>query len=371
MAGRWFLIGLAVLTGCCFITANVQAGLVDADLVTSPLLAWDGFEDDFSPDWEGDTTVVDTWPAWQAPENNGTSGWTSSGTMLATNWHGGCFVAEVDWNPGHWVESGGHWETHPTVRNASASSDSTVSSSAWLRFAGREYTATKNDDDGLELARYARLLSPEGKLLADASAVAYGNTSFGSDEFSADGRVSALAILTTDAEEAVAGSTGRSWFEAAYELGRDTDFSFELDLAFRGEVDFSFTATDVDSGEVALYFDTIPNAIGVGTQQTFSLDGFLEAGVYEFALNCLTDGAVNSLGQWNPGGQAIYDLSLDLKEEYVQVWVPDYVWVSGFGYLSLDTSNSPAAVPEPSTLAMLILGGLGCLIAGRWRRQAA
>ena len=61
MAGRWFLVGLAVLTGCCFITANSWAGLVDSNLVTSPRQAWNGFEAEFSPEWEGETEVVETW----------------------------------------------------------------------------------------------------------------------------------------------------------------------------------------------------------------------------------------------------------------------------------------------------------------------
>ena len=63
MAGRWFLVGLAVLTGCGFIGANVQAGLVDSNTVavSSPLRAWNGFGAEFSPEWEGETKVVDSW----------------------------------------------------------------------------------------------------------------------------------------------------------------------------------------------------------------------------------------------------------------------------------------------------------------------
>lgn len=404
MAGRWFLIGLAVLTGCCFVGANAQAGLVDSNtvMVSSPLRTWNGFEAEFSPEWEGDTTVVDTW---QAPEISGiyssdTGYDLSSATIMATNWG---FIPAVDYDPGH-------WEIRPTVRKISSSSDSKVLNTAWLRHAGQEYRATKNDDGGAEMARYAMLVSPrqqltqvvtqdglpgfamqtvEEQLLAVSTSIASRNTSFGDDEFSADGRVSASAILNYAAKEAVAGSTGRSWLEATYELDRETDFSLDLDLAIRGQIDFSFTATDVDSGEVAFHFDTLPHAISIGTQQEFSMDGTLEAGTYEFALNCLADATVNSLGQWNPGGQAKFDLSLDLKEEYVQVWVPDSVWFSDFSLarvalveggdfsdvndvdatiLATNWQSGIASVPEPSALAMLILGGLGCLIAGR--RQA-
>lgn len=443
MAGRRFLVGLAVLTGCCFITANVQAGLVDSNTAYGQVQAWDGFDAEFSPQWEGETTAVDTW---QAPEisdiyTSGTGCYMSSGTMATVDWgRWGSGILSVGSDP----YDPGRWATRPTVRKISSSSDSKVLNSTWLRYAGQEYTTTKNDSSGAEMARYATLMSPQDDLLANATAIAYKNASFGGDEFSADGRVSATAILDYDVKEATANSTGKSWLKAKYELDRDTDFSLDLDLAILGQIDFSFTATDVNSGEVAFNFDTVPNGISIGIQQEFSMDGTLEAGTYEFALNCLTDAAVNSQGQWNPGGQAEFDLSLDLKEEYVQVWVPgddfrtasdivallakyfdlphslvagldtddiaslldEYfdstgITVAGSNSSSnypvsvgaegdfnrdgvvngedvtimaanwVNSTSSAAAVPEPSTLSMLICGGLGCLIAGLRRRNAA
>ena len=408
MAGRWFLVGLVVFLSCFLIATHSWAGLLDSDIDYGTSQPWDGFDEDFSPDWEGKTTWVGNW---QETNIGGTSTWiASSGTLcvrdfnyngvnsfdatiLGTNWRG----------PGHWEESG-HWESRPTVRKVSSSSDSNVSNDAWIRSAGREYSATKNDTGGSEMSRYARLVSPpknylvpnglyyelqtvDEKLLVESASIAYRNSDFGDDSFSVDGRVSAETIVLDTPEPLSAHATGQSWFKSTYELDRDTDFTLDIDLAIRGQIYFSVTATDVATGEEAFCLKNVYGATNEGSQQNVGMTGTLEAGEYEFVVNCETDASINAMRQLNPGGQAEFDVSLDLLEEYVQVWVPEKVWVSDYNndacvvksgciyriapltdliMVEADLSE-PNAVPEPSTFAMLILGGLACLIARRRR----
>ena len=301
MAGRWVLLGFAVLTGCFFITANAWAGLVDSHTDYGTPRAWEGFDEDFSPEWEGETRVVGTWQ-WA---DNGGSSWINDidATMIAANWFGGGVL--VDFDPGH-------WETRSTVRKVSSSSDSKVLNTTRLR-SRWDYTATKSDDGDDEMARFARLISPQGKLLTEASSIAYRNASFGNDEFSVGGRVSATAAVIDSAEAATAESLGKSWFKATYELGRDTDFSLDIDLAILGQIDFSFTATDVESGEEAFCLETVHGAMNDGSRQNVSMEGVLEEGTYKFAVHCITDAAVNTYRQINPGGQAKFDVPVHFR----------------------------------------------------------
>lgn len=461
MARQWVVWVLAAVVGFGLLTDDAKAGLVDANIAFGAATAWDGFGEDFSPQWEGETTVVDSrfLPAWIGTQNAGTLGWTGSGCILSTNWNS---------NYNSPILVPGHWETRKTVRKISSSSDSAALSSAWLRYDGREYTAEKKDYDGAEMARYATLESSDGTVLANASAIACKSTDFGDDGFSADGRVSAFSIIIDTAQESPAtltahspleapaqlnqeadlsaspnpavevlptatgraallvtapptpvadsspqieftaaeltiaevpnfqslsiislpsfdpalelsrsldtgdvdvsaGATGRSWFDVSYELDRETAFSLDLDIARLGEVEITFIATNIETGEVAFSFTTVET----GTQQEISMEGILEAGKYKFALNCLTDSSVDSSGGLNTGGQAMFDLALDLEEEYVDVWIPEhYEGGSGISFDLLSLGNFSAAssaVPEPSVLGLLILGGFVGLLVRRRR----
>ena len=468
MARQWVFWVLAAVVGFGLVTCDAQAGLVDENTAFGAATAWDGFGEDFSPEWEGQTMVVDSQflPAWTGTQGSGTMGWTSSGCiMLAGNWNSNYSFSKL---------VPGHWETRKTVRKVSSSSDSRALSSAWLSRDGREFTAEKNGSDGAEMARYATLVSSEGTLLANAAAIAYKNNNFGDDSFSAGGRVSALSIIVDPPEEIAAEAadnsqltvssqpavqetvvlapqntvaaevpvvatgraallkvapsalkvnlfdghtvtinessyvtladlssqieiaslapaavlsskldggdfevsaeaTGRSWFDVTYELDQETTFSLDLAIARLGEVELVFSATDTQTGEKAFSFSTVE----AGTQQEISMEGILEAGTYKFALNCMADSAVDSTGEINIGGQALFDVSLDLEEEYVQVWVPDQ-YVSSSVALDLasvfadDSSfvidlSLLSAVPEPSGLVLLIIGGCVSLM-GSWRR---
>ena len=303
MAGRWVLIGLAVLTGCFFFTANAWAGLVESNTDYGTTRVWDGFDADFSPEWEGETKVVGTW---QVPDNGSTSGLIITDT--------GCVMNFGNWNSRDvaFDFNTGHYESRSTVRKVSSSSDSKVLNTTRLR-SRWDYTATKSDDGDDEMARFARLISPQGKLLTEASSIAYRNASFGNDEFSVGGRVSATAAVIDSAEAATAESLGKSWFKATYELGRDTDFSLDIDLAILGQIDFSFTATDVESGEEAFCLETVHGAMNDGSRQNVSMEGVLEEGTYKFAVHCITDAAVNTYRQINPGGQAKFDVPVHFR----------------------------------------------------------
>ncbi|MBN2291172.1 MAG: PEP-CTERM sorting domain-containing protein [Pirellulales bacterium] len=377
MTKQLSLCCLAILPALSFATTNIQAGLIDSATSFSAATTWDGFGDDFSPEWEGETTTVTDWMYL-----NPGSGWITSGTLDGTVDVSDLGILATNYGrrkTGRWVESGGHWETHPTVRQLSAQSSNHALNSTWLHVDGHTYTADKNESDEPELARYASLLTQSGTLLANASAISYKNTAFGDDEFSADGRVSAVAILSNAAEEATASATGRCELEASYELDQETAFSLDIDIARLGEVEFSFTATDKATGEVAFSFAPAET----GTQQQITMNGLLEAGQYKFSLDCLADASISSNGQLDPGGQAMFDISLDLEEEYIQVWIPEYVWVTGYsssyfngggtvevydlGELATNygTVVSDAAVPEPSMLCLLLLGAITCLATRR------
>ncbi len=175
-----------------------------------------------------------------------------------------------------------------------------------------------------------------------------------------------------EVEEASVSATGRSWFDVTYELDQETAFSFELDIARLDETEISFSATNTSTGEVVFSLTTADT----DTRQEISMTGILDAGEYKFALDCLTDSSIDSHGGLNLGGQAIFDLSLDLEEEYVQVWVPEqYETSSGYRLAIWDlldfdasTPSSPAAVPEPNILTLLTLGAAACLLCGRRRR---
>ena len=210
MRGRWILVGAAAMLAFCFVNVNANAGVVDANTSYGPLEAWNGFDADFSPEWKGDTQVVG---AWQTPENGDSSGYISScGTVCDFSQyysHGAQFWTNLPQN-------NGYWKYVPTVRQISSSSDNEVSTAAWLRVNGQDYAAAKYDDGDAELARYARLVSQQYELLADASAIAYRNVGFGNDSFTADGRVWAEAVLTDAAQEATASARGTSWLKAQY-----------------------------------------------------------------------------------------------------------------------------------------------------------
>ncbi len=199
MASRMFFYGLTTVLVFGLVTAAANAGLVDATTSFSEATPWAGFDEDFSPDWKGKTTVVQNWVA---PVRSWT---TSFGTVMLTDI--GATIMAANWSTNDRVFIPGHWETHSTVRKISSLSDTAALSSAWLRLGGDKYTATKNDSGGSAMARYATLVSPRGTLLANASAIAYQNTSFGDDEFSADGRVSAMVILANAAMEPPAAAT--------------------------------------------------------------------------------------------------------------------------------------------------------------------
>ena len=413
-------LGLAILVfGCLFISTS-QAALLDINTTIEKTAAWDGFAPDFEPDWQGKTTKVTTWSS--QPTGGGFIYTGGSGTMSGT-WDSSC----VTILGGNWLASlrsysvvDGYWETHSTVQKVDSCSHSSVTNSTFLQIGGQDFTATKNASNRSEMARYAELVSSSGELLANASSIAYKTFEFNEDDFSASGRVSSFAALSSatlsnnKVKKAEAKAIGRSWFDATYELEQNTNFSLELDIARLGDVAVSFSAIDTLTNEQVFSLPLLePNS-----SQTINIDGTLSAGTYEFLLDCETTAALDSSGGYNLGGEAEFDFSFDLEEEYYDVWVPGYLllrngtkiydyeelyndilsgeatipssvtWENANfngegGIIGSDVTilagnwqygvqaDGVSSVPEPSTIVLLVLGGLSYLLATGRRNERA
>ena len=407
LIGR-ILTGLAAVTLACIFMVTTHASVVGLNTTVSEPQVWNGFDLDFQPIWIGKTTVAETR---EEPDPEILAGGGLGGDGGFGGGGGGCMLTDTSgyggfgggggglggaggFGGGGGAPVGGYWETRPTVRKISSSSYNSVTNSTWLHVDGQDFTANLSDSSKYTMARYAEIVSPENKLLANASSIAYMTTEFNEDDFSGSGQVFSIAILSTDPEEAEAKAIGRSWFNATYELDQETAFSLELDIARLGDVAVSFSVIDMVTNEEAFSLPQLePNGM-----QTVNLNGTLDAGIYEFFFNCETSSQLDSFGNLNLGGQSEFDFTFDLEEENVQVWVPGTSGSSGNGGFGagggsvfagspvnggsgsgpslndgeiLVLGPSPFGyippVPEPSNLVMLI-GGLTCLSAA-WRRH--
>jgi len=329
-------------------TASAHAGLLDSTLTLDQQTAWDGFEPDFEPEWDGETVVAETYT------NDDT-------TTTTTNAWGpnGCMIATTMPLPYRW-----------SVRRVSSFASARTGVDARFDYGGESYVASAGDSNSgrtynsADNAHYAEVVTPGGATLANGSAIAYQSASIGDFDFRADGHVSSAAVLADGIIDARAEASGNSGFYAIYELELDTAFSLDLNLAGLGDADVSFAAVDLLTDETIFSYSPTEDA----ARREVGLTGVLEAGKYRFDLQTETDTWINASGEQDAGGLAMYDLSLDFEAEKIDNGLqsvelePATLEPSVLGTFvvkegSPDGFVSPQA-PEPGTSAMLLIAAL-------------
>ena len=343
--------GIGVLS-VIFLACGLQArgGGVELANQSNYSTSWSGFDSDFTPYWEGETTVIETTPE----------------IALALDDLFGCCCEDLTILSGYWVPVS-YREQRWTVNKIRSSTQVQTHANAEYCLAGESFTASagesvcKSSYSSAELANYAEIVTDDGRLLSNASAIAYQQSSLGDHSFVANGCVSASTILKTGVASAESNAWGTSCFEVAYSLEKDTPFSLSVDMAKLCDVDLSFSAIDNNTGE--LLWNLTPAESG--TQWHWEWNGTLEAGEYTFSLEALTASLIDENGLQDFGGQAEFDVSLDFEAE--SYWVTHYPerLVSGQAddpgdqnmvALTTTTAASVAPVPEPGMLALLIAG---------------
>ncbi len=343
---------LSVMTTCC------QAGIAYSDVTVDQQSAWTGFSADFQPVWQGDTKVVEI----VEPIGN---------PITATT---GCFLScsGCDWSVSYLQKE---W----TVERISSSANTRVNTTAEILLDADLIKAAKNTSGSGKtantdaIANYAEIITTTGKPLANGSAIAYQNASFTDhDAISAKGRVSAGSMIVDGIDDLSATALGESCFNAVYQFKEATGFSLNLDLASLGEADMEFTITDVATNEIVM-------AMGAsdGVRSEFAMTGILEEGQYCFDLASSTDSSIDSTGQKDAGGMALYDIALefDARERTISQPTHDNSWgipslsLCGLSLVQSTTDEDLNAVPEPSTFVLAGLAVVGLLVLRRQSRR--
>jgi hypothetical protein len=349
----------------------LQAAQLEWTDQASSAAAWNGFGDDFQPNWQIQTTVVKTTPAIRVALNATDGSYTSSSSTM-------CLAgAMCNYLLGTWQEE--RW----TVNRTSASTLATTSANASYSVAGRRRSASEGDSRGnasnnwAELAHGAQVVTAEGILLSNASALAYQNAHLDLRSFTADGRVSAAGMLRNGRAAAKSIASANSCFDVTYALEKKTAFSFSLDLAKCDDTDLDFSIVDARSGE--LLWNLTPEQ--TGTSYHYGASGLLDAGQYKFSLVAKADSSIDKYRLQDPGGAGMYDVSLDFAAENYWVTMGSPVlaqpittgaWVRGGSapILSIGSSvnneqvlaGSFLVVPEPATITLLLSLGAVLLL---------
>ncbi|MBN1910353.1 MAG: PEP-CTERM sorting domain-containing protein [Pirellulales bacterium] len=342
------LLCFAAILGLAFSTSAASAGLVDGSVESiETKTSWRGFEPDFKPAWDGETELVRWIPPSPGQPSSGV--WTSGIMMyqgpMYRGWDGTSYT----------MNTGGYWVTRWTVNKISSSSWASTSVSASVQGLEEVFTASKehSDDDGALYADFARVMTTDGHLLTQGSAIAVQDLSIEDHEFNVGGRIMAMSLALDEALDGSASAEAQSIFDAVYDLEQDTPYILNLNLASFGDTDIAFTVTDVNSDEVVLSY--IPTSrVDWQVEQT----GTLEPGRYKFELQCSAVSSADTDGTRDPGGMASYAIDLAFAAEQYDVWVGGLV-----SLIPIPVPGSTSSVPEPGSIALLIaaVGSLALL----------
>ncbi|HLA86297.1 MAG TPA: PEP-CTERM sorting domain-containing protein [Thermoguttaceae bacterium] len=349
------VLGVFVASG-----AVARAGLVDLNVEADRTTVWNGASPGFQPDWVVDTTTVDLTPQmWTILGLGNNYSFTSTSTSTSTFGfifgHGVLSLGDRDPSHSHQVIVG--WEYVPrqeqrwTVNRLSASTSAWTSATTDYQIAGNAYDASEGktirgvEFNSAELAHAAEIVTDDGLLLADASAVACQDAQFGDHSFTATGRVSATGILRNGAEWARSDAQAKSCFETSYSFEKATPFSLSLDMAKYDNVDLVFSVVDNSTGDVVL--DLTPDYSR--TSRQLEASGELGPGEYTFALEAAAHSLISEDGLQQRPGVATYDVALDFETEEYWVTVfdkrPVYVNISD---LLASTEERDIVIYQPS-----------------------
>jgi len=352
------------------LSLSLWTGIAAADNGTALTLSsapWTGFGSDFNVYWEGNTTVVSVTPAIErALAGTSATCCLEDGSIVLTNF--GYFAPVQRW----------------TVNRVSSSASASDYADAEYSLLGHTYSANDGDSasnlisNWAQMAQYADVATNDGRQLAGASAVAYQDTDFEGQSFTASGQVSSAAMLRNGSRSASGTAQGSSCFDATYEVDKPTPFSFSLDMAELGSVDLEFSA--IDAATQKPIWSLARAEAGRSLHQ--QIQGILPAGDYTFALNAVSSSAMDQNGVESPGGEASYNasLSFDAQSYWVTpsgIWNPaptkdvdvnDLVFVPANFGATYGAFSGIKPVPEPSTIAILLAGVTG-LLGLRWPRR--
>lgn len=312
--------------------------------------SWDGFDDDYQPDWVGSTKKV-SWTLPKAPSYSG----SAAGILMVNGVLWGDFKPFV-YKP---IE----------LSSSSRRVEATAKSSVQDVFTNESYDPGVSSGGvwGDLVARYAEVTDNKGTPLARGSAIGEQRSDLKDDSFFVEGRVSAGAIVESS-QLGIAGASaiGKSRLSARYAVREPVNFSLSGTLSGLGALSLDFSLTK-DYGESV--YQLSPMLSKNGKSWSFDLAGQLEPGSYDFTVSAATDAALGRGTPLDLGGEGEFEVSFAATP--VNPYAPppvapptsnqDFILIYAGSAETID--SVPAAsteanllVPEPQTCAMLLLG---------------
>ena len=192
-----------------------------------------------------------------------------------------------------------------------------------------------------QLALIANVFDPNDVFLTGGSALASQDSDITTTRMTASGLITTDSLMDTGVAEGQTTTTATSKFTSSFRLNKIHDFTLDMDVSATEHVAVAISLENDQTGETIYVADPSSFDQETGTWNIF-LEGFLIPGEYTVRAEALSDSSLDGLGTVEFGGEAAFDLQLDLMQ------------------LSSTTESAflLAIVPEPTTLAVFVCGGL-------------
>lgn len=346
ISAKSFVAALAIVAA---VTSTAKLHAFEVTSQAQVQESWTGFGDDFNPTWSGVTKKVN----WTLPKP---ASYASYGSLVISTggWGGGY---DFDYKPIELL-----WSSRSVDYSAEAAIDQVVAS-----VADDPETAQSGRWSSFD-ARYGEVTDLKGTLLANGSALATQWSDVKTDSLTAEGRVSASAIMESSVlNRGRARASGKSQLEAAYRINEPANFSLTGMLAGGGDLSLDVELVD-DAGNAV--YKLSPTVSEVGGAWKFDLQGTLDAGSYTLSVSADVAARMGGYQSSSLGGEGEYEINFSatpvtpfVPREKPQ-WQKDLLKLQAgsFGLLWPIEVTPPVNteadifVPEPQTCAMLLLG---------------
>ena len=346
--------------------ANSQ--VVDAN--GNPSKRWFGLGTLPQPSWVGKTTRVEE--SYETIRNYSLGSWSGSGDFVA-------------------AFAGGGFEPHSTcelpppkaisLNDKNWSIDSSASTTITLKGFQRAYSAnddnevTKSHGDSFDRknSRYAEVVSSDGVVLSRTESHGHIDSSIDDESFSIYGELFTSEMVHSIVQGSRSDGSVAASFEADYLVTRPVEITIDGTLASLGLSHAAFELISLETDETLFSLGATR-----GVENSISVSTTLEPGEYRFSID-----ATGESGRFVGRSDAQFDFEfsafeLDPPTSTCSTWADDE-WndnrdfdhsdfLSAFttAESNLATQNDATqTVPEPSSVALSVFGGLGILAIRR------
>lgn len=202
-----------------------------------------------------------------------------------------------------------------------------------------------------ELAIAAGVFDPNGEFVSGALALANQSSHITTTRMTANGAVTAEGLLDSGVPDGDANASATSDFFSAFRLNQGHEFNLAIEVSATENVSIAVSLEDDITGHIIFEADPALYDQETGAWE-IELEGFLPPGEYTIRAEALSDAAIHSDGALNLGGQAAFDLQLDLTT------------IAS----SSESVFLTSLIPEPTTLAIF---AFAFSLLGQRRHRAA